>query len=168
MEQNTTEQLKQIDLSKPSFMANGKEYFFESQFTIDRFCKYQELEKELAYGYTTKTLYAELVKMWNLLNAMKFAEIATILHNLIHGLKNVQEREPVVLKMCALFINTKDEDRRIVTDDMISRKIDDWKEEGYNFDNFFKLALNTMDGFLETYRSFTQSISQVEAIANQG
>ena len=41
--ESTTEQkenLKQIDLSKPSFMANGKEYFFENQFTINH-CSFE-------------------------------------------------------------------------------------------------------------------------------
>lgn len=159
-------QLKRIDFTKPSFIANGKEYFIENGFSIERYCEYQVLEKELGYGNTFKGLYDKLHALYNLMNNVKFVEASVALNNILQGITKIEEREPTMLKLCALFINTKDEDRTIITADMVAEKINDWKKEGYEMKDFFTLALNTMDGFIETYKRLTQTTSQMEALGN--
>jgi hypothetical protein len=156
--------LKRIDLTKSSFMANGKEYFIEHGFSIERYCEYQILEKELAFGYTFSKLYEELTTIYNLMNKTKFVECAVMLHNITNGISKVSEREPTMLKLCALFINTADEDRTTVNADLIGRKLEDWKLEGYDVRDFFTLALNTLDGFINVYKKLTQDISQIQSV----
>ena len=57
-----------------------------------------------------------------------------------------------------MFMNTKDEDRGDINDDMITAKIDSWKNE-YEVNGFFTLALNTVNGFFTIYKEMHQSIS---------
>lgn len=154
-------QLKRIDFTKQSFMANGKEYFIENGFSISRYCEYQVLEKELGFGNTFKGMYDKLLSLYDLMNKVKFVEASVALNNMLTGITKIEEREPSMLKLCALFINTKDEDRTTITDDLIAQKINDWKVEGIEIKDFFTLALNTMDGFIEAYKNLTQTTSEI-------
>lgn len=75
------------------------------------------------------------------------------------GIVKLQEKEPTLLKMAALFINTKDEDRASITQDQISRKIEDWSQE-YDVRDFFQFALSTIKNFTAVYSSATQNTLQ--------
>lgn len=151
-------ELKRLDLSKQSFVANGTTYYIESGLSIERFCEYQILEKEAAFSMSFKKIFENLKEVHRLMNEVKFVEAAVKLDNLMRGVAKLEEREPTLLKMCALFINTEDEDRTTINNDMIVKKIEDWKKE-YDIRDFFQLALNTVDGFLEIYANATRIIS---------
>lgn len=151
-------ELKRLDLSKQSFEANGTTYYIESGLSIERFCEYQILEKEAGFGLSFKKIFDNLKDLHKLMNEVKFVEAAVKLDNLMRGVAKLEEREPTLLKMCALFINTEDEDRTTINNDMIVKKIEDWKQE-YDVRDFFRLALNTVDGFLEIYANATRIIS---------
>lgn len=152
-------ELKRLDMSKTSFIANGNTYYIESGLSIERFCEYQILEKEAGFGLSFKKIFENLKELHGLMNQVKFVEAAVKLDNLMRGVAKLEEREPTLLKICALFINTKDEDRTTINDDMIARKIEDWKTE-YDVRDFFTLALNMVDGFIEIYSSVTRIISE--------
>lgn len=151
-------ELKRLDLSKQSFVANGTTYYIESGLSIERYCEYQILEKEAAFSMSFKKIFENLKEVHRLMNEVKFVEAAVKLDNLMRGVAKLEEREPTLLKMCALFINTEDEDRTTINNDMIVKKIEDWKKE-YDIRDFFQLALNTVDGFLEIYANATRIIS---------
>jgi hypothetical protein len=151
--------LKRIDFERPTFTANGKTYTIEGGLSIERYAELQILEKELAYGFTVKGIFEKMQKMWDNANKLKFAENAVILNDLMRGLAKVQERTPVILKVCALFINTPDEDRTTITQDMIEEKINDWKKEGIDQRDFFQVASSSVNGFLEIYQRITRIIS---------
>lgn len=151
-------ELKQLDVTQPSFVANGVTYHIESALSIERFCEYQILEKEAGFGITFKRIFENLQELHALMNSIRFVEAAVLLDNLMSGVAKTEEREPTLLKICALFMNEKDEDRTIINNDMIVKKIADWKAE-YDIRGFFTLALNMVDGFLETYAKATHIIS---------
>lgn len=153
-----TRELKRIDLTKPSFIANGVKYNIESALSIERFCEYQLLEKEAGFSVSFKSLFDNLLELHNLMNSVKFVEAAVLLDNMMRGVAKLEEREPVLLRLCALFINTDDEDRATIDNDLVVKKIEDWKQE-YDVRDFFTLALNTVDGFLEIYEKVTRTIS---------
>lgn len=152
-------ELKRLDTTQPSFMANGTEYFIESGLSISRFCEYQILEKEAGFSLSFKNIFDNLRTLHDLMNKTKFVEAAVKLDNLMRGVAKMEEKEPTTLKICALFMNTKDEDRAVITNDMIVKKIDDWKKEGLDIRDFFTVALNTVGGFLEVYAKVTHIIS---------
>lgn len=152
-------ELKRLDLTKPSFMANGREYFIEGSLSISRFCEFQILEKELSFSTSFKSLFTDLRGIYDLLNEMKLADGIVRLNNVLNGVAKLEEKEPTGLKICTLFINTKDEDRTEWSNDLMTQKIEDWKIEGYDVADFFRLALNSVDGFADIYREISQRIS---------
>lgn len=152
-------ELKRIDFEKGIFEANGKKYYIESQMSIERFCEFQIYEKEAGLGMNFKKIYENLQQVYKDLNSTKFADASVRLNDLMHGVGNLELKEPAVLKICALFMNTEDEDRSIITNDMIVKKIEDWKKE-YDMRDFFWYALDTVSGFMEVYNRDFRNISE--------
>lgn len=163
-------ELKRIDLQTGKFTANGVDYQIEGNLSIERYAEFQILEKELAYTTTFKGMYDKMVRLRDLMNKMRFVDAAVELNDLLIGVSKIEEREPTVLKICALFMNTPDEDRTTFTQDMITKKIADWKTEGLDMRDFFQVASDSVAGFLEVYRTVTRIISGTQknpAVANQ-
>lgn len=154
-------ELKRIDFEKGIFEANGKKYFIESQMSIERFCEFQIYEKEAGLGMPFKKIYENLQTVYQDLNATKFADASVRLNDLMHGVAKLDEKEPAALKICALFMNTEDEDRSVITNDMIVKKIEDWKKE-YDMRDFFWFALDTVNGFMEIYNRDFRNTSETK------
>lgn len=152
-------QLKTLDPQARFFEANGKKYFIETKLSIARFHEYQIFEKEAGFSMSFASMVDAIKEAYQDLNQLKAADASVKLHNLLAGISKVAEKEHVLLKMCALFINTEDEDRGEIDDDLISAKIEDWKNE-YEINGFFMLALNTVNGFLRIYSEMHQTISE--------
>jgi len=161
-ELNTKNNLKRLDLTGglSSFMANGKKYFIESTMSIERYTKFQQLELELSFNLSFKQLFDTLNTVYDLLNKGKLADASVHVYNAMRGFANLEEKEPFVLKYCALFINEENEDRRIITDDMITKKIEDWQEEGYAIQDFLALALYSIPDYIKSYQKHIQNISE--------
>ena len=153
-----SKKLKKLDPAARSFEAGGKTYFVETKLSIARFHQDQIYEKEAGLSITFAAIVGTLKEAYQDLNTMKAADASVKIHNLLAGLTNVAEKEHVLLKMCALFMNTEDEDRGEIDDDMISRKIASWENE-YEVDGFFTQALNTVNGFFKIYAEMHQIIS---------
>jgi hypothetical protein len=155
-------ELKKLPIEAGRFEANGKNYVIETGFSIERYSMYQKLQLEAGFGIT----FEEMVKNWEKVesyaNALRFVDIAVTAHNMKRGVSKIAEREPVLLKMCALFINHEDEDRRTITDDQIAEKLVDWQTEGFDVKDFFTLALNTINGFIDAWKKITQTITETE------
>ena len=159
--------MKRIDFTKPSFMANGKEYFINGQLSIARFAEFQILELELGLSISFKKLNDELKELDEGISKLKIHELTVEdlykiqkrTRDLRTGVLKLQEKEHGALKLCALFMNTKDEDDTIWSNDLAVQKINDWKAEGYSMDDFFWQALNSVNGYLTTYREMSQRIS---------
>ena len=149
-------QLKKLDKTARSFEANGKIYYVETELSIERFHEYQIYEKEAGFGLSFKSMVETIRDAYTDLNQMKAADASVKLHDLLAGITKTAEKEHVLLKICALFMNTEDEDRGTINDDMIARKIEDWKE--YDVNGFFWQALNTVDGFFQIYSEMHQII----------
>lgn len=150
---------KRIDLTKPSFIANGTEYFVQSILSISRFCEFQILEKELSFSMSFQNVFNEINEATELMNEVRFVEVAVKLDNLRRGIAKLEEKEPTALKICTLFINTKDEDLATWNNDLMTKKIEDWKAEGIAIQDFFQFALNTVNGFIDTYKKMSEMTS---------
>lgn len=155
--------LKVIDLDKGSFMANGNEYFIEKSISQERFMMYQKLQIELTYQTGFAGMYRALQNLYELLNKQKFADCAVIAHNALNGIKITEDKRIPALELAALFINEKDEDRKIINQDMVDKKLKDWAEEGLDVTPFFQLAISSIAGFKEIYNELIRS-SLEEAI----
>jgi len=151
-------QLKLIDLKDKKFIANGAEYFIESGLSFERFRMYQKLQIECGYEVGFYGMFENIKKIYELCNGMKFADIAVLTSNVLHGMAKVDERKVPVLNLCALFINTKDEDRKIINDDIVDKKIADWEAEGLDVTPFFQLALGSIQNFSKAWEEVSQTI----------
>jgi len=152
---------KEIKLEEKSFMANGKEYFFSSTMSIERFQEFERLQAHVGFGKDFKNLYDKIKEAYEGLNKSKVADAAVILSNLLNGIaQNLEERDHPVLEMCALFINYEGENLKVFDVDDAGRKIDDWKKEGYGMQSFFQLAFNFVAGFIPAYEEIIQDISE--------
>lgn len=156
------QQAKRIDLTKTSFVANGTEYFVQSTLTIARFCEFQILEKELAFSMSFQNVFKEINEACEMMNEVRFVDVAVKLDNLRRGIAKLEEKEPTALKICTLFINTADEDPSIWNNDLMTKKIEDWKAEGIAIQDFFQFALTSVGGFISIYKKMSEVTSGVE------
>lgn len=124
----------------PSFTANGKTYVIEKKISIARKIECDKLIIEVTGGGNMGENFSDWKKVYELCNDKKFADIAVLAHNRMEGVKKWQERHDPVLGLCALFINEENEDRRVISDEMIKAKIKDWSEEGIEYAFFLTMA----------------------------
>lgn len=149
--------LRVIDLNAGSFIANGTEYFIEKSISQERFMMYQKLQIELTYQTGFAGMYKALQNLYELLNKQKFADCAVIAHNALNGIKTTEDRRIPALEMAALFVNEKTEDRKIINQDMVDKKLKDWETEGLDVAPFFQLAISSIAGFKEIYSELIRS-----------
>lgn len=158
-------QLKTPDITGNTFIANGKRYFIEGKISIDRKIYSDKLLVEVASGSSVGESFNDLKKLFDLLNEKKFAECAVKIHDKMNGLKNWKERKDTVLSLCALYINREDEDRRVITDEIIKDKIADWQEEGIEYNFFLTMAYSLLRGLIKIWNDTSQIDS--EAATNE-
>lgn len=157
-------ELKQIDLTAKSFKANGKEYFIESGLSFERYRMYQMLQIECGYDVSFSGFFDKLKQGVELLNKLKLVEGSAILYNMLQGISRIEERKVPVLNMCALFINEANENRKVITNDMVDKKIADWEAEGLDIRPFFQLAVSSMANFVNAWKEVSQSILEADEI----
>jgi hypothetical protein len=159
MENEEINKLKQIP-ETGSFVANGVTYYIEEELSIDRWIKYQAIVMELGYDVEYEGVQMKLREAWDMLRQSDFANSAVCLYNLMNGIAKMHHRNPVILKFCALFFNTANEDRGMINDDQIGQKIEDWKKEGLGIDGFFVFALLKVKGLAENYKKASQKLTE--------
>lgn len=154
-ELNQKTNLKKLDLQGgiSSFEANGKTYHIESTMSIERYTLFQQYELELSYNLSFKQLFETFKKVYELLNQSKPADASVLIYNTMQGFAKLEQKEPYVMKYCALFINEEAEDRRVITEDMITAKINDWQKEGIAFESFLQLAIFSIPSFIENWKA---------------
>lgn len=150
---------KELNLKDKEFTANGVRYIIHNKMCIDRYMEYEMLQPAIGLGITFDELFQNLKRAYAALNKQNFADSAVIIHNMMNGVKDVQEKKRVhpALKMCALFINRENEDLGIYDPNLMEEKINDWTKEGYSLNDFFSLAVNSIPNFREAYLEFEEN-----------
>lgn len=147
------EDLKQIPQDGSTFMANGRNYRVHKDISIDRWIKMQALQIELGFGVEYQEMQSNWLKVVDFANKQKFVDIAVMAHNMTNGVGKLFSREPMILKFCALYINAEGEDTGIITDEMVTEKINDWKAEGFGMEGFFAFSLSKVSGLADNFKS---------------
>lgn len=155
-------EVKKIDLAQGWFMANGNKYIISNSISTERYKEYEKLEPLLTYGVGFEELFRNVKKSYELVNQQKFADAAVVLHNIMAGIKDVEDSKRIhpALTMCALVINREGEESAKYSTEMVSKKVEDWTAEGLDMIDFFILALKSIKGFRLTYLEFIQKESQ--------
>lgn len=156
---NQLNKLRNIDFDSGKFEANGKIYYLENKLSIGRFCEFQILQRELWTGMTVQDFFKGFLDLEKLLNQMRFSDIAIFVNQVKTHMLKVKEKEPVMFKICTLFCNTEEEDRDKWDNDLVVKKMEDWKNSGIDSADFFHIALTLVPGFVEQYNSIIRSIS---------
>ena len=154
-------ELKTIHFKDGSFTANGVHYFIEKDISIQRAVYAEAAKMELESGKKVGKQIEDWIQVYDLANQQKFADIVVLAYNNRRGFKNFFEDISPVLKLCAVFINAEDEDRRYINDDLVQKKVKDWEEEGISQQSFFALALALLKSEVEGSESAMQSISEL-------
>ncbi len=164
-------ELISITPDSKSFVANGTEYFIERTISSDRYREYMDIEIQLGFGYNAYDLFQQIKEAYSVigdnpitsLTPNHIVQFQVTLYRLMEGVGKVADRELEVLRLCALFINTKDEDRRYYSKDIEEKKIHDWKEAGIDVSSFFLLASTFSESIQRLYKLSSESFSQEES-----
>jgi hypothetical protein len=143
--------MKRIDFATGKFTANGNEYIINDYLSIGRDVRFSNLVPKMAFGTDFKGIFKAFADIYKLattgespLNALHKIALTSI--NYMDAVKNIGESNyPVYYELCALFINRVGEPETI-TDGMIVDKIKDWEAEGLIKEDFFLLAINSING----------------------
>lgn len=150
------------------FKANGNDYIIRSSLTVARFEEFEKLQARFGFGVDFAQLFANIRKAYDYLNASAPADAIVALHSIMEGIKfKVDDRENEILAVCSLFICRPDEDVRKYDPELNKDKINDWREEGIDMQDFFLLASNSVQGFTPAYKQASRDIFQKVANARK-
>lgn len=148
------------------FKAKEKQFIIEDKLSIARAIEASKLELEL-FDLSSKTIKNTLVSAYNDLNgnnkerSVKFADAAIKIHNLVNKIqKNLNFKDMAILRYCALYINHEKEDRRTITEEQITQKIEDWQDAGYEISGFFLLVLSVLPSVKKDFVKYMEHISE--------
>lgn len=145
-----------------SFVANGVKYNIEGSLSMARYIEYLKLEIEFGYNAGYAGVYKEVTKAIGHLNKTNFVDSAVTLTRILEGQGNLQNKYIPAVNICGLFFNTDDEDRRVITDEMLDKKIKNWEKEGIEVGFFLKMASVLVRGYQKNYESSSQNTSREE------
>lgn len=146
-----------------SFNANGTRYIVRKSLTLERFEEFEALHVKVGWGLGLRDLFKNLRTAYDYLNkpAPQPMDAGVILYNCMNGIsENIEKRENPVLRLCALFMVTEDEDLTTIDEDLIQRKIKDWTLEGISANSFFTLAFNLVNNFMPVYNQVSATTSE--------
>ncbi len=134
----------------PTFKANGNDYVIMDYITLGREPMFKNIVAKMAFGVDFKSLFAVLREIHIAATTgespiAQLNKVSVKSANLMEAIKNIQtdEREPYI-ELCALFINRVGENHSFITQQQINEKINDWKVEGFDPNDFFLLAINSV------------------------
>lgn len=154
--------LKELPPDTTAFEASGTKYRVARSVSMDRWEAYELLSVEVGLGRSFAQIMQGLREAYDLTNQVAsgkpvFADLAVLLRDLLMGVSSINEGHAhPVLKMCCLFINYEGEDVRTINDEIIAKKLDDWRNEGIDMGFFFDFALRSIPGFLDAYKAVTR------------
>lgn len=152
--------LRTIDFSKKYFECDGSKFFVEDTLSFERYQKLEEFSLEFGFSASFADIFKVLRKIWDNHNKLNFADNAVLLHNLMKGIVDLeQKKSPVSLRICALFINEENEDRTEYNEAKMQSKIDRWGKE-LDINPFFHLAVSLVQGYLSAYEITLRAISE--------
>ncbi len=155
--------LKTLDLKDKQFTCGGRTFFVEDSLSFNRYRELQRLSIEFGFSRTFIDLFKDVQKCYDLMQTSKnYADVSVTLYNILAGVGQIEEKDPAALRLCALFINEKDEDTTVVNEIKMKEKIDCWSKE-LEVSPFFHLAASLVDGWMPAYRLITRNTLKKES-----
>jgi hypothetical protein len=159
--------LKELDIEKTQFDANGVTYYVKPSLSIERFKWYEKYQINFGYGRSFEEIHNALKKSIDLANKGKGVEAWNIIYNLYESAgKELDKRAHQAFYLCALFICTENEDLTKWDETIAEEKIKNWNAEGISSNSFFRVAANLVIGFIDALEPTSQDISEVQNTLN--
>lgn len=148
--------LKTIDFSKKYFECDGRKFYLKDTLSFNRYRELQKLVLEFGYSATFVDIFKNLRTAWDHLNSLKLGDASVTIHNIMYGIKNLEEKYDPALRLCALFIDEEGEDSTVYDEGKMREKIDCWSRE-CAVTPFFQLAANLVPSWINAYKIVTQN-----------
>lgn len=158
--------LKTVDFSKKYFECQGRKFYVRDTLSFTRYRELQKLILEFSFSATFVDIFKNIKTAMDFMNALKFVDAAVTLHNIIMGIKTLEDKDDPALRMCALFIDEEGEDPTVYDEGKMKEKIDCWGKE-YSVTPFFQLAANCVPYWTNAYKLVTQSGLKEERVKEE-
>jgi len=154
--------MRKLDFEKDKYFECGRRHFEVSEsLSFARYRESQKIMLEFGFSASFQDVYNNLNAGVDYFNKMKYYEMSIVLYKTLEGIKNIMEKDDPALRLCALFINEKDEDVTKFSEAMMKSKIDCWAEE-LEVSPFFYLAASLVLGWAPAYELHIQNSSNQE------
>ena len=152
-------ELRTVDTK--AFECGGIKWTLSDKPSFARYAKLQELNIEFTFSQSVIDFYKGLELVEKSMNKTEFVKASSQLYNLKRGVAEIDKKQPVAFRMCALFINQEGEDLTDASDELMSRKVEIWAKE-LDCTPFFHLAASICREWIAAYNSFSRSSSESE------
>ncbi len=149
-------ELKTVDFSKKYFECQGRKFYLKESLSFVRYRELQKVIIEFAFSATFVDLFKNIRTAWDHMNGLKFGDAAVTLHNIMLGIKSLDEKHDPALRLCALFIDEEGEDPTKYDEGKMKEKIDCWSSE-LSVTPFFQLAAGLVPSWTAAYKIVTQT-----------
>lgn len=155
--------LKRIDFENGVLITEKHTYKVAPSLSVDKWQEFLIIQQEVAYGMTFEEFFELDKQIYAALNKLDFVKATSILYNRMHAIQlNIEKRQDPVLKLCSLFLIREGEDETKYDETVCKEKINDWKNSGVDFKDFFLLAAKVVPGLLTALDEISLIISAAE------
>ncbi len=151
-------ELREISFESKHFECEeGKRKFTVKEVpSFERYRIMQKIALEFGFSASFIDIYKNITTAFELLNSMKPAEGAVVLHNVLAGMASAENKYPAAFRLCALFIDEEGEDSTVYDEGKMNEKIECWGKELSPLP-FFNLASLLIEGWMPAYKNIIQN-----------
>lgn len=147
--------LKNVDFSKKYFECQGKKFTIKDTLGFVRWKKLQEFALEFGFSATFLDIFKNVRQAHDYMDKVQFVKAAVTLNNILVGIKNLDEKDDVAFRICALFMDEQGEDATGYDEGLMKAKIDCWAKE-LAAPPFIQWAATCVPGYLPAYKIVSQ------------
>jgi hypothetical protein len=153
-------ELRIINTDDQYFECQSRKFYKKESLSFNRYRELQKLILEFGYNATFIDIFKNIRKAWDKMNELKLGEAAVELHNIMVGIKSLEEKHDPALRICALFYDEEGEDPTEYNEAKMREKIDCWGKE-LDVSPFFQLASRLVPFWINAYKIVTRDGSVV-------
>lgn len=156
--------LREIDFKDKKFECGGRTFYVQDSLSFNRYRELQRLSIEFGFSTTFVDIFKNINKCYDFVQTNKnWGDLAVTLYNTLVGVTKLEDKEDPALRLCALFINEKDEDVTVIDELKMKDKIECWSKE-LAVNPFFLLAASYVNGWMPAYEVTTRIISKAREV----
>ena len=144
-------ELRIIDFKDKHFECQGRKFYLKDSVSFNRYRELQKIILEFGYSASFVDIFKNIKEAWEKMNSLKFGDAAVILHNIMMGIKTLDDKHDSALRICAIFIDEEGEDPTVYDEAKMREKIDCWGRE-LSVTPFFQLAASIVPSWINAYK----------------